>query len=289
MKKTTIETTIGRTQWVACALAWCVYVCVCQSWLQAQEFRIDSHVYSDDSQQPVSHNITLFSKKLVCDFRMSEDAQPHPLEIIVFDPRQRMLVLMDTTRKCRVEIPEMQTVKLLEGLRKETQQNEQTRFLADEEFKEQTDWSTGWVTLSSPTMVYRLKGQPPEDVRQLPVYFDFLNSFTRLNATDPTKLPPFSRMRLNQTIQKLGWLPTEVEVHISSNGFFREPIRAHSKHVVTNGLSKSDLDQIEMAKKYWVLFELVELPQYRGLSKHLITRKFSRRDELAESDKGDLR
>jgi hypothetical protein len=50
-----------------------------------QAFRIESQVYDESSKLPVSQNVTLFSQGLVYDFRMSNDAQPKPLEIVIYN------------------------------------------------------------------------------------------------------------------------------------------------------------------------------------------------------------
>ncbi len=233
--------------------------------LTGQEFRIESQVYAGDSVRPISHNVTLFTPKLIFDLRLSEDAEQQPLEYVVFDTREKLLVLLDVEREVRVEIMDLELLKLLEGLRRETMQNNRTKFLTSDDFEEETDWSDGWVTLTSPSITYRFKGSQPEDVACLPPYFEFLDHFTRLNASDPTKIPPFPRMRLNQSIKKLGWIPDEVQIDIRQNGLFREPFKASSKHVLTHGLSASDHEIIEQAKKLWMQYRLVPLTEYRGI------------------------
>ena len=233
----------------------------------AQEFRMVSQIYQAESTMPISQNETLFADKIICDFLMSNDADPQPIEVIIYEPHEHLLVLLDRQRKIRVEIPDFQVLRMVDGLRRETLQNEQTKFLLNDRFDEDSDWSEGWVTLTSPSMTYRFKGERPQDATILPRYFDFLDSFTNLNATDPKKLPPFPRMRLNQSIKKLGWIPSEVQLSITPNGFFREPMTAKSKHVITMGLSTKDRERIASAKRDWLSFKLVELTEYRGIIK----------------------
>ena len=233
--------------------------------LSGQEFRIESQVYVGDSLPPFSRNVTLFTPKLIFDLRLSDDAEQQPVEYVVFDTREKLLVLLDVEREVRVEILDLELLKLLEGLRRETMQNDRTKFLTSDNFEEETDWSDGWVTLTSPSITYRYKGNQPKDVSCLPPYFEFLDHFTRLNASDPTKIPPFPRMRLNQSIKKLGWIPDEVQIDVRQNGLFREPFKATSKHVLTQGLSASDRDIIEQAKKLWMQYRLISLTEYRGI------------------------
>jgi len=232
-----------------------------------QEFRIESQVYDANSKLPVSQNVTLFSQGLVFDFRMSNDAQPKPLEIIVYNSRNRMLVLLDPTRQIRLELADLSLLRIVDGVRRETMQDKRTSFLVENDFEEIADWSTKWVTLNSPQIVYRFKGEQPKDVSILPLYFEFLENFTRLGATDPTKIPPFPRMKLNQSIKRLGWIPSEVQITVSQNSLFREGFTAKSKHTLITQLSSKDRERIDLAKQYWQTFKNVKLDEYRGLKR----------------------
>lgn len=232
-----------------------------------QEFRIESQVYDANSKLPVSQNVTLFSQGLVFDFRMSNDAQPKPLEIIVYNSRNRMLVLLDPARQIRLELADLSLLRIVDGVRRETMQDKRTSFLVENDFEEIADWSTKWVTLNSPQIVYRFKGEQPKDVSILPLYFEFLENFTRLGATDPTKIPPFPRMKLNQSIKRLGWIPSEVQITVSQNSLFREGFTAKSKHTLITQLSSKDRERIDLAKQYWQTFKNVKLDEYRGLKR----------------------
>lgn len=232
-----------------------------------QEFRIESQVYSDGSSLPVSQNITLFSEGLVYDFQLSNDAQPKPLEIVIFDTRSRMMVLLDPQRKIRIEMPDLQLMKIVDGVRKETVQDKRSSFLVEDSFDEDVDWSTNWVTLTSPQIEYRFHGSHPKDISVIAMYNKFLDNFTMLIASDPTKIPPFARMKLNQSIKQLGWIPTEVQIVVKANSLFRQSFSAKSKHVVIHQLSNKDRTRIATAKQYWMQFKPVQLQEYRGLEK----------------------
>ena len=232
-----------------------------------QEFRIESQVYSDGSSLPVSQNITLFSEGLVYDFQLSNDAQPKPLEIVIFDTRSRMMVLLDPQRKIRIEMPDLQLMKIVDGVRKETVQDKRSSFLVEDSFDEDVDWSTNWVTLTSPQIEYRFHGSHPKDISVIAMYNKFLDNFTMLIASDPTKIPPFARMKLNQSIKQLGWIPTEVQIVVKANSLFRQSFSAKSKHVVIHQLSNKDRTRIATAKQYWMQFKPVQLQEYRGLKK----------------------
>ena len=235
--------------------------------VSGQEFRIETQIYQNESTQPTYRSVTLFTPQLVYDFLMSDSADQEPVEMVIFDTRLRQLVLLDLQRQIQVVIPDLQLIKLAEGLRKETLQNEKTKFLVEDHYEEKSDWSAGWVTLSSPTITYRVQGSQPKNVSILPHYFSFLDQFTRLNVTNPTGFPPFPRMRLNRTLKQLGWIPAEVQITVNQNELFRESFQATSKHVLTDGHSESDQNLIANAKKHWLEFKQVDLAEYRGFPK----------------------
>ncbi|MFK7768852.1 MAG: hypothetical protein AB8B55_16650 [Mariniblastus sp.] len=237
----------------------------CSEAAQAQEFKIESSVYTADESLPISQNVTLFSEGLVYEFLMSNEAQPRPLEIVIFDSRTLNMVLLDTQKQIRLELPELRVTKILEGVRRATIQDNRSSFLVEEVYEEDTDLSTGWLTMTSPTISYRLKGERAKNAAMIPLYMNFLNHFTRLKATDPNQIPPFPRMKLNQAIQRLGWMPSEVQFTAKQNSLFRQAISAKSKHILFEQLSRKDKEEIAKAKRHWMNFKAVEFGEYRGL------------------------
>lgn len=229
----------------------------------AQEFRITSEVYVGDSKTALTNNLTLFSDQLICDFLMSDEVNPRPLEVAIYDLRQKRFVLLDMNRKVRTEISDLQLDKLVDNLAQETQANERSKFLIADNFTDETDWANNSLRLKSDNMEYYFQGNQPQEPAMLPQYFSFLDNFTRLNATDPQKLPPFPRMKLNQRIKQLGWVPNEIQVTLKANEFFRETVEARSKHTLTPGLTSRDKELIAHAKRDWQSFPAQELPEFR--------------------------
>lgn len=231
----------------------------------AQEFRIESSVYDDSSKLPISQTTTLFSQSVVYDFQLSNDAQPRVLEIAIYDSRRQMMILLDTQRRMKLELSDLRLLKIEDAIRRQTLEDNRSSFLVKDEFEQDIDWSTNWVTLTSSQIEYRFKGGQPANVAIIPAYTQFLDNFTRLNVTDPTKYPPFARMKVNQSIKRLGWIPDEVRISVKQNSLFRKPFSAKSKHVLVTQLSKGDHARIATAKQHWMQFESVDLTEYRGL------------------------
>ena len=125
----------------------------------AQEFRIESQIYVEGNKLPVSQNITLFSEGIVYDFQVSPDGDQEIDEIVIFDSRNKKMILLDPEKESRLELLDIRVLKILDAVRRDTEQDNRSRFLVDEDYVEEADWSTGWVTLSSPTITYRIRGK----------------------------------------------------------------------------------------------------------------------------------
>ena len=236
-----------------------------QAQIQTPQFRIESQVYSGDSQTPVSENVTLFDNGIVYDFQMTGNANASPTEIVIFDERKRELILMDVNRKIAWTVADLRLLKMVDQLRRETVNNDMASFLVNEPFSETDDWSAEKVSLESDSFRYLLSGKRPANDSILPRYYSFLDQFTRLSASDPKRLPPFPRLTLNKTIKTHGWIPTEVQVQIKPNSFFKEAFSATSKHVLVMSLSDADRERIKFARKCWFEFKTCSLVEYRQI------------------------
>ena len=239
--------------------------------VKGQDFRILSEIYVQAEALPISQNLTLFSENLVFDFLLSHEVKPVPQEIVIYDVRQKLVVLLDPRRSIRTEISDLQLIKLIEVLSREVTQNETAQFLIKQPFEEELDLETGKLKLTSPAISYRVQGSQPKDPSLLPRYYEFLDTFSRLAATDPHKVPPFPRLKLNSAVKRLGWIPDQVSMSVKPNEFFKDPIEARSKHTLSVGLTNQDRELITDAKKNWLRYRVVDLPEYRGLTTNSTT------------------
>ena len=248
-------------------LLYCM-VCLltCSASLLAQEFRIETDLYLGESSKPVGHNVTLFDNGMVYDFQVGVDAPDEIIEISIFDRTKQQFVLLDLKRKVRLELERSQLIQMLEGLRNEMMQQDETRYLADVEFEEEHDLSTDEVTLTTDSIRYKILGTQPRDTMVLPVYHDFLDHYTMLAASDPRRFPPFARLKCNSIIKKYGWLPTRIEFLFSGGPKTNRQLEARTEHTNQFQLSKRDRDRIETARRNWTSFQRVSLREYRQLA-----------------------
>lgn len=232
----------------------------------AQDFRVETEVIDVATGDVISENLTLFSGNLIVDFMLSPDKTRFPAEVVIYDTGLKRFVLMDTARKVRTEVADTDLLKILVALQGSHFVDETNEFLFRPEFEESYDQATGQVELRSPRLTYRMKGSRPAQDMALHKYFEFIDQFARLNATDPRRMPPFARLKLNQAIKKYGVIAEEVEMCLAPDAEGEKPeIRIRSKHVAMWKLSAQDQERIESARRYWMEFEEVGLKEYRGI------------------------
>ena len=241
---------------------------LCGTSAEAQQFKIESEIYQGDSQAVVSRNVTLFDDGLVYDFRYDGADTETIAEMTVYDSRTKTISLLDPTRRVCLDMTDLKLMQMVSGVQKETAQNESMEFLVNETWTEEHDWGGDWVKLSSDTVTYRMQGKRPQKTEFFPLYVEFLDNFTRVAVSDPRRLPPFSRLRLNATIKQLTWIPVEVRLEMKPNPLVRNGLSATSKHTLIPALSERDRRQILEAKASWTAFERVKLVEYRELGKH---------------------
>jgi hypothetical protein len=265
------------------ALVIVLALCLCSATIaqiQTPQFRIESQVYSGDGPAPVSENVTLFDNGIVYDFQLTGNGNATPSEIVIFDERKRELTLLDVNRKIAWTVADLRLLKMVDQLRREAVNNDRASFLVNEPFTETNDWSSDHVLLESNSFRYMLTGKRPTNESILPRYYEFLDQFTRLSASDPKRLPPFPRLMLNKTIKSHGWIPTEVQVQVKPNSFFKEAFSATSKHVLVMSLSEADRERIKFARKCWMEFESANLVEYRQIPAASKRVAFNSKDDL---------
>jgi len=231
--------------------------------LTAQQFRIETEVFQEGIEQPVSTNLTLFDGGLIFDF-LSPNAQGDIAdEIAIFDTRQRQFVLLDTERKVKTTVPEHQIVRLMAAL--STDGVIKDEFLADPKFEEDFDLETQKLTLSSNRMTYTAVGSRPDDGSYVPAYHEFADNFARLNVTDPRRMPPFARLKFNAALKKYGLIPDEITITLKPSADSQDAIRLRTTHSTHWRLSSQDQQLIETAKEFWIRYKPLELREYRRL------------------------
>jgi len=235
--------------------------------VDGQEFKIETAIYAGDAKLPVAQNVTLFQNDLIVDLKTDFANPPNVLATKVYDSRQKTVALLDHNRNMRLEISDNRLLQMVDGLRRDISQKDDLQFLVNESFKESASIDAEKIVLTSPTIRYQVEGKRPEDGNWLQRHNEFLDIFTRLSASDPGGFPPFARLRLNESIKKMGWIPSSVEIVMEANALVPRGLRMKSTHTLIDGLSKEDTARIAAAKKQWMSYPVVSLLKFHGIEK----------------------
>ena len=231
-----------------------------------QEFRIESYVYRAGENRPVSENLTLFSGDRIFDFMLKPDETRFPQEIAVYESDKKQFVLLDTSRRIKVEIHDSEIQGMATAMRVSSAGDDVYGFLLQPQLEEDYDSVSGWLTLSGEQLVYRAKGLRPEPGLALQKYYEFIDRFAMLNVTDPQKMPPFSRLVLNSALKKRGIMASDVEVNLTMvSGDSETSVEMRSEHVALWELSDTDRARIQSAERYMEEFASVSLATFRKI------------------------
>jgi hypothetical protein len=160
----------------------------CLDVARAQQFRIDTEVFVDGQQEPVSTSLTIFRDEVIYDFLLGGTP-----ETTVFDIRRGRIVLLDPQRKVRTELT---TDTLLEfcATMKSRAVSEGQDQLFHPAFRTEYDEERRMLTLSSELITYVAQGVVPRETGAAKRYQQFADWHARLNAVRPGNLPPFGRV-----------------------------------------------------------------------------------------------
>jgi hypothetical protein len=228
-----------------------------------QSFRVHTKLISNEQSKPVAESLTIADGGFVFDFAYSPENPTVPREIVMLDLRRQQFVLMDVTRQVKVQVAETEIQQMLADLRTQLLSDPELKGLVDGFTPEVTDVASGQVRLQAERFEYLATCEKPKNPGVLPAYFDYLDHFARLNVTDPTRMAPFARLKLNTAIKSYGWVPTKIELVLKRPNRFKKNQTLTSTHDIVWTLSKDDMRLLDEAKKQLVEFESVNLAQYR--------------------------
>jgi len=222
-------------------------------WAGAQELRIETNVYADEQEEPISHTVTLFESGTVYDF------VDQPAQIIVFRPptssHPGQFILLDLDSKKRTELSTDRIAGLMKKLNRwaAEQDNPLLKFAAQPEFQETFDEDTGALRLTSDPWNYTVATIPAENAEALARYREFTDWFTRLNTMLYGAPPPGPRLKLNAALEEHGVVP--VEIHRTLD---EDSTSLRATHLFSWRLSREDRGRLEKARRYLASFEKVD-------------------------------
>lgn len=244
--------------WIVCCCGIALVSVLVRS-ASAEEFRVESKVFSGKDETSTSESITLFADDRVYDFLTS------PSEITVFDFPRGRIVLLDTNRKLRTELTTDKLNEFTDQLR--TRAARQTdallKFVANPKFDESHS-DAEWLEFSSPQMTYRVHPTKPDNAKVVQQYRMFSDWSARLNSMiRPGAMPPFPRLAVNAALERAGDVPETVQLTLAAqNHLVGKPTVLRSEHELAIRLLPTDRKRIDDAGKYLVTFPEVSMEEY---------------------------
>lgn len=222
----------------------------------AQDFCVQNKVYfGKDSVE----STTVFSAGTVYDFLSM------PQEITMFDAPRNRFVVLDPTRKIKIEIDTEQVNAFTQKLKGAALDRPVPLmlFLANPKFEETYDDASGELVFSSEWMKYKVKTVAAKQPDMAERYYTYSDWQVKLNTLiKPGSPPPFARLLLNASLAKQGRLPSEVELTRFAQHPRNRHITLRAEHHFFPGIGRKEQTQIEEANRGLVLFSSVPLKEY---------------------------
>lgn len=250
------------SQWILAGVAFAVLSAEVSAVMpEVEGFRIDNVVYSGKEKQPVVRTTTIFLNGVVYDFM----EQPH--EAIVLEPEVGRFTLLSMTRRIRVELSVDDVVELSRGVRQRAAMHESpfVQFLANPEFDERFDLSSGTLTLDSPWITYQVETVNPEDPAIAEGYREFADLYCQVNTMlNPARALPFARMQLNAVLAEHGAIPASIHLTLRPRRSFPPSrVTLRSEHDLARSVGQLDFDRVAQAREFMNIFKLVSFEEYR--------------------------
>ncbi len=186
---------------------------------QAEDFHIESSIYSGKETKPISQNTTIFRAGIVFDYLSDKTAA-------VFDkPRDRIL-LLDPKRKVKAEVKIEELKRFCDDLQEKAAKegNAYVKFLANPQFDISLDDKTAELVFKSPYLTYRISTIKAESEEAALQYREFSDWYARLNAMT-NHMPPFARLAVNEELYRRGLVATQVQLNIPQQILRQRPRR----------------------------------------------------------------
>lgn len=229
---------------------------------RGEDFRIESRIFIADEPAPAYRNLTLFQRHVVYDFVDGADN-----ETTIYESHSGTFTLLDGERKVKTTLDRETLGKFVAGIQVLAERKDSLfREAATPKFEVAFDERLQRIELKGRLIDYAAQGQPFPNKATADNYREFVDMYTRLNATQPNSLPPFARLELNAALAERGLCPTLVERTIRSKGpLSSEETIVRSEHTIARRILENDQKRIDIASRQRTEFELVDFGQYRKI------------------------
>jgi hypothetical protein len=254
----------ARLRYVSTLLVACFGLALGLGAARADDFRIETKVYSGKVKSPLSQNTTLFRAGYVYDYLSIADRLE---QVAVFDQPHGRFILLDPTRKLKAEVATDDVLLFATKLHTVAAKssNAFTKFVADPDF-DVTFSEDGELNLASTQLTYRLQTVPAASPEAAAQYREFSDAYARFNTmANPGSTPPFARLVVNAELAKRGLLPAEVQLTIPARSRAKA-VSMRSEHIVSWRLLPRDEEKIAETAKQLVTFKKVDFGEFAPIA-----------------------
>ena len=230
----------------------------------AADFRIETKIYAEDEEVPVSQNTTLFQNGVVYDFLETSNRVAiyrhgkgdQPGRFVLLDPNQSIKTELTTDRM------DAAIEKL--SLWARTQRHPLLQFYADPKFDESFDTESGKLTLASSLTTYSAQTKAVTHAEVWTDLRNYFDAYAKLNCMLGSPLPPGPRLALNAAMEKHNVYPTEISLSIPGNAITGDQdTELRAVHNFTWRLSKDDRARITLVGEQLVSFREVSNQEFQ--------------------------
>ncbi|NND96399.1 MAG: hypothetical protein HKN47_03610 [Pirellulaceae bacterium] len=218
-----------------------------------KSFRVVIQIFEGDSNSVVAEHLILFHDGVFYDLdNVGKDI------VTIYDPMRQRVVLLDHATKVRATVGTNDLTKMTAELRA----NASTKQLKDRLGMSASvahDAESNQYTIAYGTVQYTTTVQTPDSPAAALQFGQFADWASRLNIARKRGLPPFGRMSLNQRIASDGQIPQELKLVFKQGG---DTSSYRSTHQLTQGLTKSDREEIKKLTGMLALYGEVPLKEF---------------------------
>ena len=236
--------------------------CTTTSPLFAQQLRIETSVFVEDQDEPVSEAVTLFEADMVYHYVAK------PSQVTIYrsptSSRPGQFIILDQQSEKRTDISTDRIAGLMEKLNKWAAEQEDLmlKFSAQPVFEETYEEESGLLSLENPAWTYTVATVPAEEEQALKRYREFTDWYSKLNVLLHNTPPPGARLALNKALAKHEVVPVEIRREVES-----EDSDLRATHLFTWRLSRDDRQRIEDTRGQLTSFEKVDNADFIALWK----------------------
>ena len=232
----------------------------------ADDFRVNTHVYSGDSDRPVSANTTLFQNGAVYDFVQGSD-DVTVLEPVHNRPVHNRIVVLDAQRQVKTQITTDELVQFTTSLREKgsNTDNPLLKFCLSPNFRVSQSGQKKWLFESS-LLSYHVDTAASQGAAIAKQYRTFCDWYARLNCIlHPQSVPPFPRLLVNERLARAELTPASVQLRIAPDQRTgNRGMVVRSVHDFVGELSAEDTARIESVQRQLASFKEVTLKAYQA-------------------------